>query len=252
MSAPTAQPPPPPPPPPQQQPQQRSRNAEAMDDSPAARPIDPVNPTLAWNFFRMFARLAASTFFGLKAYNTHYVPRRGGVLLVANHQSYLDPVLLGVFLRRHMSYLAKSELFTNKYFSWLIRTLNAFPVKQGTGDVGAVRETIKRLREGHMLNIFPEGSRSLDGEIAPLLPGAALVVKKAGVPIIPVVIEGSFKAWPKGSKLFRAHPVSVMYGPPLDVRGLDARQITDLIDRTLRTMFADLRQRHRKRVGAKR
>ena len=103
-----------------------------------------------------------------------------------------------------------------------------------------------------MINIFPEGSRTEDGEIAPVLPGAALVVKRAGVPIVPVVIEGSFDAWPKGRKLFRPHPVSVMYGPPLDVRDLHARDITDLIDRTLRAMFADLRGRHRNRLRAKR
>ena len=240
MTAPTAQPPP-----------QRSASPDPREE-PSARPIDPVHPSLTWCILRGLARLGASTFFELKAYDAHHVPRHGGVLLVANHQSYLDPVLLGVYLRRHMSYLAKSELFANKYFAWLIRSLNAFPVKQGSGDVGAVRETIKRLREGHMLNIYPEGSRSEDGEIAPMLPGAALVVKKAGVPIVPVVIEGSFAAWPKGRKLFRPHPVSVMYGPPLDVRGLDARAITELIDRTLRTMLAELRQRHRERLRARR
>jgi 1-acyl-sn-glycerol-3-phosphate acyltransferase len=231
-------------------PPQRPPRSEAQEDT-SAPPIDPVHPSLTWCILRGIARLGASLLFELKAFNTHYVPRRGGVLLVANHQSYLDPILLGVHLRRHMSYLAKSELFTNKYFAWLIRSLNAFPVKQGTGDVGAVRETIKRLREGHMLNIFPEGSRSLDGKIQPMLPGAALVVKKAGVPIVPVVIEGSFAAWPKGRKLFRPGPVSVMYGPPLDVSGLDASQITELIDRTLRTMLDELRRRHRKRVRAR-
>jgi 1-acyl-sn-glycerol-3-phosphate acyltransferase len=240
MTAPPAHPPP-----------LRQARPEAREDAPAPA-IDPVHPSLTWRILRGLARLGASTLFSLKSYNRRHVPCRGGVLLVANHQSYLDPVLLGVHLQRHMSYLAKSELFTNRYFAWLIRSLNAFPVKQGTGDVGAVRETIKRLREGHMLNIYPEGSRSEDGEIGPMLPGAALVVKKAGVPIVPVVIEGSFHAWPKGRKLFRPHPVSVMYGPPLDVRGLDARQITELIDCTLRTMFEELRQRHRKRERARR
>jgi 1-acyl-sn-glycerol-3-phosphate acyltransferase len=239
MTAPPTHPPPRPP-------------APAAKEEPAARTVDPVHPSLTWRIMRAVARLGASAFFGLKSYNRRYVPRHGGVLLVANHQSYLDPILLGVHLRRHMSYLAKSELFTNKYFAWLIRSLNAFPVKQGTGDVGAVRETIKRLREGHMLNIFPEGSRSLDGKIQPMLPGAALVVKKANVPIVPVVIEGSFDAWPKGRKLFRPGPVSVMYGRPLDVSGLDARQITELIDHTLRAMFEDLRRRHQKRVRARR
>jgi 1-acyl-sn-glycerol-3-phosphate acyltransferase len=217
-----------------------------------ARSSDPLRPTLTWKVCRAIARLFASSFFSLKAYGRHHVPQTGGVLLVANHQSYLDPILLGVHLRRHMSYLAKSELFTNKYFGALIRALYAFPVKQGAGDVGAVKETIRRLREGHMLNIYPEGSRCTDGEIGPVLPGAALVVKKACVPVIPVVIEGSFDAWPKGRRIFRPCPVSVMYGPPLDVRGKKGQEITHLIDRTLRAMFADLRERHRNRLRTRR
>ena len=234
-----------------------SEAAPTAQAAPAAeraetRARDPMHPTLTWKLARAVARLFSSTFFSLKAYGRHHVPQTGGVLLVANHQSYLDPILLGVHLRRHMSYLAKSELFTNEHFGGLIRALNAFPVKQGAGDVGAVKETIKRLREGHMLNVYPEGSRSTDGELGPILPGAGLVVKKAGVPIIPVVIEGSYDAWPKDRKLFRPHPVSVMYGPPLDVRGMKGHEITQLIDCTLRAMFAELRERHGKRLRARR
>ena len=232
-------------------PEDAPTTAAAADPAGAVR-HDPERPGLMWKICRAIARLFASSFFSVKSHGRHHVPRTGGVLLVANHQSYLDPILLGVHLRRHMSYLAKSELFANKYFGALIRALYAFPVKQGAGDVGAVKETIKRLREGHMLNIFPEGSRSTDGEIGPVLPGAALVVKKAGVPVVPVVIEGSYDAWPKGRKLFHPHPVSVMYGPPLDMRGLGAREITQLIDRTLRTMFAELRERHRRRLRVQR
>ncbi len=222
--------------------------ASAGAREPAERSIDPHHPTLFWRVMRVPARLCSTLLGRMKVYGRHHVPHRGGVLLVANHQSYLDPVLLAVYLRRPMSYLAKSELFRNKFLGWLIRSLNAFPVKQGAGDVGAVRETIRRLREGHMLSIFPEGARTLTGEMNPIQPGAALVVKRAGVPIVPVVLEGSFDAWPKGHRIFRPRPVSVMYGPPMKVEGLDAREITQLIDRTLRTMFAELRAIHRRRV----
>jgi 1-acyl-sn-glycerol-3-phosphate acyltransferase len=216
--------------------------SEPGQSAPSQAPErDPLRQTWLWRTLRMPARILATLMFNLKAYDRHFVPQRGGVLLVANHQSYLDPVLIAVYLRRPMSYMAKSELFKNRYFGWLIRSLNAFPVKQGSGDVGAVRETIKRLREGHMLNIFPEGSRTQTGEIAPMLPGAALVVKKADVPIVPVVIDGSFRLWPKGRKFPRCGHVSVMYGPPINVEGLSAKQITELIDRTLRTMFDQLR-----------
>ncbi len=202
--------------------------------------INPMQQSLLWRTLKIPCRIVATLVFDLKAYRRFHVPRRGGVLLVSNHQSYLDPVLLAVYLQRPMSYLAKSELFTNRHFGWLIRSLNAFPVKQGAGDVGAVKETIKRLREGHMLSVFPEGSRTEDGSIGPVEPGAALVVRRAHVPVVPVVIEGSFDAWPKGRKLPRPWRVSVMYGPPMHVSGLKADEITQLIDQTLRSMHAEL------------
>lgn len=222
-------------------------DTETRNHHAPTRPIDPTRPSLMWRVLRMPSRFWVSCMWGLKVYHRHHVPRRGGVLLVVNHQSYLDPVLIAVYLQRPMSYLAKSELFTNRWFGWLIRSLNAFPVKQGAGDVGAVKETIRRLREGHMLSIFPEGSRTLTGQIGPMQPGASLVVKKAGVPIVPVVIEGSFDAWPKGRKMFRPGSISVMYGPPVDVSGLKASEITGLIDRTLRSMHAELCDIHHRR-----
>ena len=100
------------------------------DDVPAPE-SDPLRPTLMWRVCKMIARPIVTFGFDLKVHGAEHVPGRGGVLLVSNHQSYLDPIVLGAFLRRPMCYLAKSELFENKYFAWLIRSLNAFPVRQG-------------------------------------------------------------------------------------------------------------------------
>lgn len=216
-----------------------------MSELPTRRAFNPARPNWAWSLCRGIARIIATLMFDLKVYHRHHIPRSGGVLVLSNHQSYLDPVLIGAHLRRPMSYLAKSELFSNRYFGALLRSLRAFPVKQGSGDVGAVKETIRRLQEGHMLTIFPEGSRCEDGQIGPILPGAALVVKRAGVPIIPCVVEGSFLAWPRSRKLPLRHPVSVMFGPPMQIDHLSAREITQLIDRTLRQMFEELRENRR-------
>jgi 1-acyl-sn-glycerol-3-phosphate acyltransferase len=202
---------------------------------------DPSRPHLIYRFGCGICRIVASREFDLKVYGSEHVPRTGGVLLVANHQSYLDPVVVGCKLRRPLSFLAKSELFDVPGFGWLIRRLNAFPVRQGAGDVGAVRETIARLKEGHVLNIFPEGSRSPDGEMHPLQPGFALIVRKAGVPIIPVAVDGSFKAWPRGQTMFNAHPVRVKFGPVLNVENLRPAEIVTLVERTLRELIAELR-----------
>jgi 1-acyl-sn-glycerol-3-phosphate acyltransferase len=206
-------------------------------------PTDATRKSLLWRLGQMTCRLVTTACFDLKVYGTRHIPPTGGALIVSNHQSYLDPVVLAVHLRRPMSFMARATLFKGKFFGWLISNLNAIPVRQGEGDVGAVKETIRRLQEGHVLNIFPEGSRTESGAIGPMLAGAALVIRRAGVPVVPAVIYGSFEAWPKGRKLFQTHPIRVLYGPPLAVEGLKAAAITELIDRTLRRMFDELRAR---------
>lgn len=213
---------------------------------PAAEPVDHTRMSRFWKFTRMVCRPIMTLLFDLKVYGRQHVPLKGGALLISNHQSYLDPVLIAVYLERPMSYMAKSELFENKYFAWIIRALNAFPIKQRAGDVGAIKETIKRLQEGYLLNVFPEGARTFTSELGKIEPGAALVIRRAGVPVIPCVIQGSYEAWPRTVKFPKPHPIAVMYGPPLNVEGLKASEITDLIDRTLRDLIAQLRRKDRR------
>jgi 1-acyl-sn-glycerol-3-phosphate acyltransferase len=199
--------------------------------------------SLTWKSLQIIARVGTTLLFDLKTYGRENVPATGGVLLVANHQSYLDPVLVAVHLRRPVSFLAKSELFENPYFGWFIRTLRAFPVRQGEGDIGAVKEVIRRLKEGHVLNIYPEGSRTETGEMAPLEKGVALVIRRARVPVVPVAIEGSFAAWPKDSKVFHAHRIRVKYGKAINFEGKKAEEIIQTLELRLREMIGELKQR---------
>ncbi|MGD0770338.1 MAG: lysophospholipid acyltransferase family protein [Tepidisphaeraceae bacterium] len=201
--------------------------------------------SVVWKLLQIIARVGTTVFFDLKTYGSRNVPKSGGVLLVANHQSYLDPLLVAVHLYRPVSFLAKSELFENPYFGWFIRKLHAFPVRQGEGDVGAVREMIRRLEEGNALNIFPEGSRTETGEMAPLEKGVALVIRKAGVPVVPVAIVGSFAAWPKDAMIFHPHPVRVKYGKPIDFNGKKGQEIIDTLETELRSLMAELRASER-------
>jgi 1-acyl-sn-glycerol-3-phosphate acyltransferase len=224
----------------------RTGESEAIESPKSlaskSRSGDPAEPTLFWRICRGIARLLATLLFEMRAYGLENVPRRGGVLLISNHQSYLDPVLLATFLRRQIGFLAKSELFENRYLSWLIRSLNAFPIRRGAGDVGAMKETIRKLRDGYGLYIFPEGHRTETGELLPIQPGAALVIRRAGVPVVPCIIQGSYRAWPRSQKLPRPRPIAIMYGPPLKTDGLKADEISQLIERTLHEMVAELRR----------
>lgn len=200
-----------------------------------------IQPTPLWRSLRMVARTLFRVGFDAEIYGKQNIPEDGGAIIAANHQSYIDPPLVAAFLKRPVSFMAKSELFENRYFGWFIRNLHAFPIRQGRGDRGAIMESVKRLQEGALLNIYPEGSRCEDGEIAPLQPGIALVIRKAEVPVVPTVIDGSFDAWPRSRKLFRPHPLRVLYGPPMKLHDLAPAEIVSVLERTLRAMLADLR-----------
>lgn len=204
-----------------------------------------MEATRFYSACRSICRLTTSLAFDLKVYGQHHVPMNGGVMIASNHQSYLDPVLIAAQLKRPLSFLAKSELFENPYFGWLIRNLNAYPVKQGAGDVGAVKETIRRLQEGHGLHLFPEGSRCEDGQIAPIQPGIGLIVRRAGVPVVPAAIDGSFQSWPKWRTLPRIRPIRVLYGPPMQLADCKPAEIVRRIDVTLRDLLARLREMER-------
>lgn len=198
---------------------------------------------LGYRMGRVPCRIYTTLAHDLKVYGMEHVPRTGGVLIAANHQSYLDPIVLPVQLPRPVSFLAKSELFENKFLAWLISSLNAFPVRQGEGDVGAVKETIRRLQEGHALVVYPEGSRTETGEMLPILGGIGIIVRRAGVPVVPAVIDGSFQAWPKHARLPRPHPIRVMFGPAMHLSELRGSEIVKRIETTLKAMFAELRRR---------
>jgi 1-acyl-sn-glycerol-3-phosphate acyltransferase len=211
----------------------------------------PVRQTPIYGLGKAVCRIAASLAFDLKASGVRNVPRTGGVLVVSNHQSFLDPVILGVAIPRAVSYLAKSELFEGRgplgrFFGGLIRNLNAFPVRQGEGDVGAVRETIRRLQEGHVLTMFPEGGRSPSEEIEPILGGVGLIVRRAGptVRVVPAAVHGTFRAWSRHRKLPRPSPVRVKYGPALELAHLKAAEIVKIIDTQIRRLYAELRAQH--------
>ena len=152
--------------------------------------------------------------FRLEAHGTEHVPRHGPVLIVANHASFLDPPLVGGAAPRPLSFMAKAELFRIPLFGGLIRRLNARPVRREGADAGALRAALRILQEGGMLLMFPEGTRGPEGALRPAKPGAAMLALLSGAPVVPVLIRGSGRAWPRGRRLPRPVKVVVRFGPP--------------------------------------
>jgi 1-acyl-sn-glycerol-3-phosphate acyltransferase len=145
------------------------------------------------------------------------VPDRGPVLLLSNHQSYLDLNAIGVSLdRRHFHSMARWTLFEHAWFAWLIRALNAFPVQQGKSDIKSIRKALELLNKGHLLLIFPEGSRTDDGMVHAFNPGLMLLIRRAKPTVVPMAVEGVHDAW----AIHQSHPrlrgqIGALFGEPI-------------------------------------
>jgi 1-acyl-sn-glycerol-3-phosphate acyltransferase len=170
----------------------------------------------AWYFaWRVVARVLLVWAFGIRVYHRDRLPKSGGVLVVCNHQSYLDPILAAVGMSRAFHPMARESLFRPAPFAWIIRSLYAFPVRRSSADLAAVREALRRLKGGAVVLVFPEGTRTRDGSIGRLQGGPVLIAARAGVPVVPLVIDGAFESWPKGRRLPRPHLVRIACGRPL-------------------------------------
>lgn len=144
---------------------------------------------LYW-FAKQVIRLLTRVLYRVSIVGLENVPDKGGAIVVANHRSLMDPPLLGCVLKRPIRFMAKVELFKCSAFAWLLRRLKAFPVNRLGVDRAAIKEAIATVESGQLLGIFPEGSRSKDGQLQQGHAGAALVAIKTGVPVVPVGILG--------------------------------------------------------------
>jgi 1-acyl-sn-glycerol-3-phosphate acyltransferase len=134
--------------------------------------------------------------FSLRTRGARHMPRHGPALVIANHQSFLDPVAIALAVRRQLVPLARKTLFHNPFFGALIRSLGAVPIDQeGVGKEG-IRAIGEQLQKGRAVLVFPEGTRTPDGSLQPFRPGIHLLLRRAPAPIVPVGIAGAYDAWP--------------------------------------------------------
>ena len=170
---------------------------------------------MLYAILKPLAVLLMRLLFRVEARGTEHVPAEGAVLIVANHSSFLDPPLVGGMAPRRLTFLAKAELFRVPVFGALIRRLGSQPLRRDGGDVAALRTAQRVLQEGKALLVFPEGTRGDEGMLRPAKSGAALLAMHLGVPVVPVYVHGSGRAWPRGRRLPRPAKVMVTFGPPL-------------------------------------
>jgi 1-acyl-sn-glycerol-3-phosphate acyltransferase len=149
-----------------------------------------------------------------KAYGRENLIEDGPAILASNHQSYLDPPMIGICCRKGIYFLARDTLFTIKGVGWIIAKLNTVPVDRKRGDIGAIKTIIRLLQEGKRVIIFPEGTRSLDGRLQPARAGLGMVIAKTLAPVVPIRIFGSYDALPKTGGL-KVRPITVVIGKPI-------------------------------------
>lgn len=196
-----------------------------------------------YRFCRLLCQAAMTLPLRLRVLHVRRVPRAGGALLVSNHQSFFDPVLVAVALPREVSFMARDSLFNLGWLSHLFVSLNAFPVRRGAADVGAIKESLKRLRQGAVLTVFPEGTRTRDGSIGPMHAGVVLLARRSAVPMVPTLILGAYECWPRTRRFPLPGPILVAYGEPLtpeQYAGLD----DETCIRIVRDRILELRDRY--------
>jgi 1-acyl-sn-glycerol-3-phosphate acyltransferase len=178
-----------------------------------------------WSGWLIF-RSAFRALFGLRVRGGERLLKDGPVLVVANHQSFLDPPLIGTLYRSEMHFLARKTLFKG-FFKWLYGQWNSIPVDQEKPDMSSLKTIIRRLKEGNRVLVFPEGARTLDGSLGQAQPGVGLIAVKAGVPIQPIRIRGARRALPRGSARIRLERIEVHIGEPIVLDHEELRKYAD-------------------------
>ena len=176
-------------------------------------------------------------FFGLEVQGAENIPSKGAFILASNHLSHFDPPILGAvcyrYKKRILNFLAKEELFYNKIFSWYIRKLKAFPIRRKFGDIGAIKESIRRIRNSEAIVIFPEGGRSVEGDIKEGFRGIALLAIKTKIPVIPVFIKGSDSTFGVASKSIKFSKIFLKFGEPLIFYGEGPHAYSEITTRIM-------------------
>jgi 1-acyl-sn-glycerol-3-phosphate acyltransferase len=213
-----------------------------------ARPSPTDRSRLALAWYRLIQLTTLALFSapggGLRASGRGHIPESGAALLVSNHLSHLDVLVLGTLLPRPLNFVARSTLFFPP-LGWIIRSLGAFPIQRDGMGAQGLKETLRRLRAGGIVTLFPEGTRSPDGELGPLKQGIAVLAARARVPIIPAAVVGTFEAWPRSRSFPRRHPIRVHYGRPIapeEIAGRAPEEVSELI----RARILDCQRRARR------
>jgi 1-acyl-sn-glycerol-3-phosphate acyltransferase len=172
---------------------------------------------VVYNISKRLLQIILSLWFGFRVDGAAHEPTAGPVVIVSNHVSDLDPLIVGAALKRRVSFMAKQELFRPPAIRWWVSACGAFPVRRGEPDRQALRTALRVLEGGGALVMFPEGTRGTSRELRPPEPGAALLALRTGATVLPVAVLGSNEVLPRGARRMRRATIAVRIGEPIPV-----------------------------------
>ena len=187
---------------------------------------------LFYRFVQFTSRFLGVLFFDFRCLGREHLDLPGSSLILSTHQSHLDPVIVGVIFNERLNYLARRTLFKNQIFATTIRLLDAIELDRDRSGLAGLKETMRRVKKGGKVLMFPEGTRSSDGEIAEIKPGFISVARRTKAPLQPMAIAGAFEAMPKGKSGIRRHPIVVCVGEPISpatIAEIDDEKLVGLV-----------------------
>lgn len=189
--------------------------------------------SLAYRIFKIFLYIFFKVFYRLEVFGLENIPREGGFIMAVNHVSYLDPPVIGAVSTRRVRFMAKEGLFKIPFFKLFIKIFS-FPIKRDKPHPSSIKEAIQRLKKGELIVMFPEGSRSVDGEFLEAKRGLSVIASISKKPVIPTFIKGTEKALPVGAKFLRPAKITVIFGDPLGMNKEETnKQFQDRINRDI-------------------
>jgi 1-acyl-sn-glycerol-3-phosphate acyltransferase len=191
-------------------------------DTPSAIPVtdspsneSPTHRNWTWYIFQLIMQLISAFWLRYRVRGLEHIPAAGGGLVLANHQSFLDPLLIGLPLRRPISFLARDSLFRIPFVGWVLRNTYVRPISREKASTAIIRETVQRLEQGYLCGMFPEGTRSATGELGEFKPGFIALLRRTELPVYPVGVAGAHLALGRGSFFLKPFRVCLVFGEPI-------------------------------------
>ena len=191
-----------------------------------------------YQFFKRSFWVLACVFFWFRWRGKEHFPREGGALDLLQPPELFDPVLVGICFKHQLNFLARDTLFKVFLFGPLIHYLEAIPIERDGFGISGIKETLRRLKRGEMVVIFPEGTRTTDGQVGPLKPGFCALARRGRVPILPVAVDGAYDAWPRSQRFPRPVKLRTCFGPPISIEQIAALQDDELLEEVRRRILA--------------